>query len=52
MLISELIAPQVALTPEKQQQANIKRQQKSLKLQKARLRVQAAQQKLAKSQGN
>ena len=52
MLISELITPQVALTPEKQQQANIKRQQKSLKLQKARLLVQAAQQKLAKAQGN
>jgi len=51
MLIRELIAPKQPLTPEQQQQANIKQQQKSLKLRKARIAVQAAQSKLAKAQG-
>ena len=50
MLIRELIAPKQPLTPEQQQQANIKQQQKSLKLRKARLAVQATQSKLAKAQ--
>ena len=51
MLIRELIGPKQPLTPEQQQQANIKQQQKSLKLRKARIAVQAAQSKLAKAQG-
>ena len=49
MLIREIITNR-PLTPEQQQQANIKRQQKALKVKKAQMRLQAAQRKLAKVQ--